>query len=138
MAIRSSATAEDMPDASFAGQQDTFLNVRGRRSVLDACRKCFASLFTNRAISYRHDKGYGQFDVSLSIAVQKMVRSDSAYSGVIFSIDTETGFKDAVFITAAYGLGENVVQGVVNPDEYYVFKPALKAGKRAIISQKGG
>jgi pyruvate,water dikinase len=138
VAIRSSATAEDMPDASFAGQQDTFLNVRGRRSVLDACRKCFASLFTNRAISYRHDKGYGQFDVALSIAVQKMVRSDSAYSGVIFSIDTETGFKDAVFITAAYGLGENVVQGVVNPDEYYVFKPALKAGKRAVISRKVG
>ena len=138
VAIRSSATAEDMPDASFAGQQDTFLNVRGRRSVLDACRKCFASLFTNRAISYRHDKGYGQFDVALSISVQKMVRSDSAYSGVIFSIDTETGFRDAVFITAAYGLGENVVQGVVNPDEYYVFKPALKAGKRSIISRKGG
>jgi pyruvate,water dikinase len=138
VAIRSSATAEDMPDASFAGQQDTFLNVRGRRSVLDACRKCFASLFTNRAISYRHDKGYGQFDVALSIAVQKMVRSDSAYSGVIFSIDTETGFKDAVFITAAYGLGENVVQGVVNPDEYYVFKPALKAGKRSVISRKVG
>lgn len=138
VAIRSSATAEDMPDASFAGQQDTFLNVRGRRTVLDACRKCFASLFTNRAISYRHDKGYGQFDVALSIAVQKMVRSDSAYSGVIFSIDTETGFRDAVFITAAYGLGENVVQGAVNPDEYYVFKPALKAGKRSIISRKVG
>jgi pyruvate,water dikinase len=138
VAIRSSATAEDMPDASFAGQQDTFLNVKGRRSVLDGCRKCFASLFNNRAISYRHDKGYGQFDVALSIAVQKMVRSDSAYSGVIFSIDTETGFKDAVFITAAYGLGENVVQGVVNPDEYYVFKPALRAGKRSIISRKVG
>jgi len=138
VAIRSSATAEDLPDASFAGQQDTFLNIRGRLSVLDACRKCFASLFTNRAISYRHDKGFGQFDVSLSIAVQKMVRSDSAYSGVIFSIDTETGFKDTVFITAAYGLGENVVQGVVNPDEYYVFKPTLKMGKRAIISRKVG
>jgi len=138
VAIRSSATAEDLPDASFAGQQDTFLNVRGKLSVLDACRNCFASLFTNRAISYRHDKGFGQFDVSLSIAVQKMVRSDSAYSGVIFSIDTETGFKDAVFITAAYGLGENVVQGVVNPDEYYVFKPTLKMGKRAIISKKVG
>jgi pyruvate,water dikinase len=103
-----------------------------------ACRNCFASLFTNRAISYRHDKGFGQFDVSLSIAVQKMVRSDSAYSGVIFSIDTETGFKDAVFITAAYGLGENVVQGTVNPDEYYVFKPTLKMGKRAIINRKAG
>jgi pyruvate,water dikinase len=138
VAIRSSATAEDLPDASFAGQQDTFLGIRGRRSVLDACRKCFASLFTNRAISYRYDKGFGQFDVSLSIAVQKMVRSDSAYSGVMFSIDTETGFKDAVFISAAYGLGENVVQGVVNPDEYYVFKPTLKQGKRSIISRKVG
>ena len=138
VAIRSSATAEDLPDASFAGQQDTFLNIRGKRSVLNACSKCFASLFTNRAISYRKDKGFGQFDVSLSIAVQKMVRSDSAYSGVIFSIDTETGFKDIVFITAAYGLGENVVQGVVNPDEYYVFKPTLKMDKRAIISRKVG
>ena len=138
VAIRSSATAEDLPDASFAGQQDTFLNVRGKRSVLQACRNCFASLFTNRAISYRHDKGYGQFEVSLSIAVQKMVRSDSAYSGVIFSIDTETGFRDAVFITAAYGLGENVVQGTVNPDEYYVFKPTLKMGKGAVISRKVG
>jgi pyruvate,water dikinase len=145
VAIRSSATAEDLPDASFAGQQDTFLNIRGKRSVLNACRNCFASLFTNRAISYRHDKGYGQFDkgygqfdVSLSIGVQKMVRSDSAYSGVIFSIDTETGFKDAVFITAAYGLGENVVQGTVNPDEYYVFKPTLRMGKKAIIVRKVG
>ncbi|MBN1105022.1 MAG: phosphoenolpyruvate synthase, partial [Deltaproteobacteria bacterium] len=138
VAIRSSATAEDLPDASFAGQQDTYLNIRGKRSVLDACRRCFSSLFTNRAISYRHDKGFDQFDVSLSIAVQKMVRSDSAYSGVIFSIDTETGFKDAVFITGAYGLGENVVQGTVNPDEYYVFKPTLKMGKRAIISKKLG
>jgi len=138
VAIRSSATAEDLPDASFAGQQDTFLNIRGKRSVLDACRDCFASLFTNRAISYRHDKGFGQFDVSLSIAVQKMVRSDFAYSGVIFSIDTETGFKDAIYITAAYGLGENVVQGTVNPDEYYVFKPTLKMGKRAVIGRKPG
>ena len=138
VAIRSSATAEDLPDASFAGQQDTFLNVRWRLNVQEACKNCFASLFTNRAISYRHDKGFSQFDVSLSIAVQKMVRSDSAYSGVMFSIDTETGFKDAVFITAAYGLGENVVRGVVNPDEYYVFKPALKKGKRAVISRKVG
>ncbi|MEA2039835.1 MAG: phosphoenolpyruvate synthase [Thermodesulfobacteriota bacterium] len=138
VAIRSSATAEDLPDASFAGQQDTFLNIRGEINVLDACRNCFASLFTNRAISYRHDKGFGQLEVSLSIAVQKMVRSDSAYSGVIFSIDTETGFKDAVLITAAYGLGENVVQGVVNPDEFYVFKPTLKMGKRAILSRKAG
>ncbi len=138
VAIRSSATAEDLPDASFAGQQDTFLNVRGRLNVQEACKNCFASLFTNRAISYRHDKGFSQFDISLSIAVQKMVRSDSAYSGVMFSIDTETGFKDAVFITAAYGLGENVVRGIVNPDEYYVFKPTLKKGKRAVISRKVG
>jgi len=138
VAIRSSATAEDLPDASFAGQQDTYLNVEGKRSVLGACHRCFSSLFTNRAISYRHDKGYGQFDVALSIAVQKMVRSDQAYSGVIFSIDTETGFKDVVFVTAAYGLGENVVQGAVNPDEYYVFKPTLKMGKRAVISRKMG
>lgn len=138
VAIRSSATAEDLPDASFAGQQDTFLNIRGRRSVIDACRKCFASLFTNRAISYRHDKGFGQFEVSLSITVQKMVRSDSACSGVMFSIDTETGFEDVVFITGAYGLGENVVQGTVNPDEFYVFKPTLKMGKRAIISRSAG
>ncbi|HOP48498.1 MAG TPA: phosphoenolpyruvate synthase [Desulfobacteraceae bacterium] len=138
VAIRSSATAEDLPDASFAGQQDTYLNIRGKLNVIDACRNCFASLFTNRAISYRHDKGFGQFDVSLSIAVQKMVRSDSACSGVIFSIDTETGFRDAVFITGAYGLGENVVQGVVNPDEFYVFKPTLKMGKKAIIGRKVG
>jgi len=138
VAIRSSATAEDLPHASFAGQQDTFLNIRGRRDVLGACGRCFASLFNNRAISYRHDKGFGQLDVSLSIAVQKMVRSDSAYSGVMFSIDTETGFRDAVFVTAAYGLGETVVQGMVNPDEYYVFKPTLKMGKRAIISRKVG
>ncbi len=138
VAIRSSATAEDLPDASFAGQQDTYLNIRGKRNVLDAVKRCFSSLFTNRAISYRHDKGFGQFDVALSVAVQKMVRSDSAYSGVIFSIDTETGFRDVVFITAAYGLGEMVVQGSINPDEYYVFKPTLKEGKRAIISKKVG
>ncbi|MBW2215807.1 MAG: phosphoenolpyruvate synthase [Deltaproteobacteria bacterium] len=138
VAVRSSATAEDMPDASFAGQQDTFLNIRGKRNILAYCRRCFASLFTNRAISYRHDKGYDQFDVSLSVTVQKMVRSDSAYSGVMFSIDTETGFKNAVFISAAYGLGENVVQGAINPDEYYVFKPGLKMGKKSIIGRKMG
>jgi len=138
VAVRSSATAEDMPDASFAGQQDTFLNIRGKRNILAYCRRCFASLFTNRAISYRHDKGYSQFDVSLSVTVQKMVRSDSAYSGVMFSIDTETGFKNAAFISAAYGLGENVVQGAINPDEYYVFKPSLKMGKKGIIGRKMG
>ena len=138
VAVRSSATAEDLPDASFAGQQETFLNIRGTDALIENCRKCFASLFTNRAISYRHDKGFGQFDVYLSIAVQKMVRSDAASSGVIFSIDTESGFEDAVFITGSWGLGENVVLGVVNPDEYYVFKPTLKEGKRPIVSKRVG
>lgn len=138
VAVRSSATAEDLPDASFAGQQDTYLNVQGKTNLLEACKKCFASLFTDRAISYRHDKGFAQMEVALSVAVQKMVRSDSACSGVIFSIDTETGFKDVVYVTAAYGLGENVVQGVINPDEYYVFKPTLKLNKKAIIGKKAG
>jgi pyruvate,water dikinase len=128
VAVRSSATAEDLPDASFAGQQETYLNIRGEDSLLDACRACFASLFTDRAISYREDKGFGHFDVYLSIAVQIMIRSDVASSGVIFSIDTESGFTGAVFITGAYGLGETVVQGAVNPDEFYVFKPTLKQG----------
>ncbi|MDL1968800.1 MAG: phosphoenolpyruvate synthase [Deltaproteobacteria bacterium] len=138
VAVRSSATAEDLPDASFAGQQESFLNIRGVDALIENCRKCFASLFTNRAISYRHDKGFGQFDVYLSIAVQKMVRSDAASSGVIFSIDTESGFEDAIFITGSWGLGENVVLGVVNPDEYYVFKPTLKEGKRPIVSKRVG
>jgi pyruvate,water dikinase len=138
VAVRSSATAEDLPDASFAGQQETFLNIRGVDALIDNCKKCFASLFTNRAISYRHDKGFGQFDVYLSITVQKMVRSDSASSGVLFSIDTESGFEDAVFLTGAWGLGENVVQGAVNPDEYYVFKPTLKQGKRPIVGKRVG
>jgi pyruvate,water dikinase len=138
VAVRSSATAEDLPDASFAGQQETFLNIQGEDPLIDACKRCFASLFTNRAISYRHDKGFGQFDVYLSIAIQKMIRSDQASAGVIFSIDTETGFQDAVFITASYGLGENVVQGAVNPDDYYVFKPTLKQGKRPIVGKRVG
>ncbi len=138
VAVRSSATAEDLPDASFAGQQETYLNIRGEESLLFACRSCFASLFTNRAISYREDKGFGHFDVYLSIGVQVMVRSDAASSGVIFSIDTESGFKDAVYITGAFGLGENVVQGAVNPDEFYVFKPTLKGGKRPIIGKRLG
>jgi pyruvate,water dikinase len=138
VAVRSSATAEDLPDASFAGQQETFLNITGEEPLIDACKRCFASLFTNRAISYRHDKGFGQFDVYLSIAIQKMVRSDLASAGVIFSIDTETGFTDAVFITGSWGLGENVVQGKVNPDEYYVFKPTLKLGKRPIVGKRVG
>ncbi|MEH2276472.1 MAG: phosphoenolpyruvate synthase [Nostoc sp.] len=138
VAVRSSATAEDLPDASFAGQQETYLNVVGAEGVLAACHKCFASLFTDRAISYRHTKGFDHFSIALTVGVQKMVRSDLATSGVMFSIDTETGFKDAALITAAYGLGENVVQGSVNPDEYYVFKPTLKAGFRPIIDKRLG
>ncbi|MCD6215181.1 MAG: phosphoenolpyruvate synthase [Candidatus Desulfofervidus sp.] len=138
VAVRSSATAEDLPDASFAGQQETYLNIRGEERLLEACKDCFASLFTNRAISYRVDKGFGHFDVYLSIAVQKMIRSDTASAGVIFTIDTESGFRDTVLITASYGLGENVVQGAVNPDEYYVFKPTLKIGKRPIVGKTMG
>ncbi|MEH1836618.1 MAG: phosphoenolpyruvate synthase [Nostoc sp.] len=138
VAVRSSATAEDLPDASFAGQQETYLNVVGAEGVLAACHKCFASLFTDRAISYRHTKGFDHFSIALAVGVQKMVRSDLATSGVMFSIDTETGFKDAALITAAYGLGENVVQGSVNPDEYYVFKPTLKAGFCPIIDKRLG
>lgn len=133
VAVRSSATAEDLPDASFAGQQETYLNVQGPAVLLETCRRCFASLFTDRAISYRADKGFDHFKIALSIGVQRMVRSDLACSGVMFSIDTESGFPDAVLINAAYGLGENVVQGAVNPDEYYVFKPTLLKGKRPII-----
>ncbi|AFZ28988.1 phosphoenolpyruvate synthase [Gloeocapsa sp. PCC 7428] len=138
VAVRSSATAEDLPDASFAGQQETYLNISGISRVLEACHRCFASLFTDRAISYRQIKGFNHFDVALSVGVQKMVRSDLATSGVMFSIDTETGFPDAALITAAYGLGENVVQGAVNPDEYYVFKPTLKAGFRPILDKRLG
>ncbi len=138
VAVRSSATAEDLPDASFAGQQDTYLNVHGLASVLEACHKCFASVFTDRAISYRQLKGFDHLEVALSVGVQKMVRSDLACSGVMFSIDTESGFKDVAIITAAYGLGENVVQGSVNPDEYFVFKPTLKTGHRPIIKKRLG
>ena len=138
VAVRSSATAEDLPDASFAGQQETYLNVRGEKELLKSCKKCFASLFTNRAISYRVDKGFDHFTIALSIGVQKMVRSDLSSSGVMFSIDTESGFKDAVFITSIYGLGENIVQGAVNPDEFYVHKPTFKKGYKSIISKKLG
>jgi pyruvate, water dikinase len=138
VAVRSSATAEDLPDASFAGQQETYLNVHGIKNVLASCHKCFASLFTDRAISYRTIKGYDHFEVALSVGVQKMVRSDLASSGVMFSIDTETGFKNAALVTAAYGLGENVVQGAVNPDEYFVFKPTLKEGFRPILEKRLG
>uniref|UniRef100_B8HTE9 Phosphoenolpyruvate synthase n=1 Tax=Cyanothece sp. (strain PCC 7425 / ATCC 29141) TaxID=395961 RepID=B8HTE9_CYAP4 len=138
VAVRSSATAEDLPDASFAGQQETYLNVHGIGGVLESCHKCFASLFTDRAISYRTIKGFDHFAVALSVGVQKMVRSDLASSGVMFSIDTETGFKNAALVTAAYGLGENVVQGAVNPDEYFVFKPTLKQGFRPILEKRLG
>ncbi len=133
LAVRSSATAEDLPTASFAGQQETYLNIKGRESLLDACRRCFASLFTDRAIHYRIDQGFDHFKVSLSIGVMKMVRSDLASSGVMFSIDTESGFSDVVFVTGAYGLGENVVQGAVDPDEFYVHKPTYQAGHRAVL-----
>ncbi|OBI19682.1 phosphoenolpyruvate synthase [Mycobacterium sp. E2327] len=133
LAVRSSATAEDLPTASFAGQQETFLNITGAESLLDACRRCFASLFTDRAIHYRIDQGFDHFKVSLSIGIMKMVRSDLASSGVMFTIDTESGFNDVVFVTGAYGLGENVVQGAVDPDEFYVHKPTYQAGHRAVL-----
>ncbi len=138
VAVRSSATAEDLPDASFAGQQETYLNVQGIASLLEICKRCFASLFTDRAISYRVDKGFDHFKVALSIGVQRMVRSDLACSGVMFTIDTESGFPDAVLVSAAYGLGENVVQGSVTPDEYVVFKPTLKTGHRPILQKTVG
>jgi pyruvate,water dikinase len=138
VAVRSSATAEDLPDASFAGQQETYLNVQGDQALLDSCLRCFASLFTDRAISYRHDKGFDHMKVGLSIGVQQMVRSDLASSGVMFSIDTETGFRDVVVINSSYGLGENIVQGSINPDEYYVFKPTLLSGFKPILQKHLG
>jgi pyruvate,water dikinase len=138
VAVRSSATAEDLPDASFAGQQETYLNIRGHDNLLNTCKRVFASLFTNRAISYRVHQGFNHMDVALSIGVQQMVRSDKACAGVMFTLDTESGFRDAVFITGAYGLGENVVQGAVDPDEFYVFKPTLAAGFRPIIKRRRG
>ncbi|MDH3734883.1 MAG: phosphoenolpyruvate synthase [Gemmatimonadota bacterium] len=138
VAVRSSATAEDLPDASFAGQQDTFLNVSGLDEVLDAVHRVFASLFTDRAIAYRVHQGFEHRDVAISVGVQRMARSDLGASGVMFTLDTETGFRDVVFITSSYGLGELVVQGAVNPDEFYVYKPALRAGKRAILRRNLG
>ncbi len=135
VAVRSSATAEDLPEASFAGAQETYLNVVGEEALLKACLRCYASLFFERAISYRADKGYPQTKVALSIGVQRMVRSDLGTSGVIFTIDTESGFRDAVLINAAYGLGENIVKGSVNPDEYCVFKPTLREGFRPILQK---
>ncbi len=137
-AVRSSATAEDLPDASFAGQQETFLNVRGIDAVLHAIREVFASLYNDRAIAYRVHHGFAHADVGLSAGVQRMVRSDIGSSGVMFTMDTETGFTDAVFITSAYGLGEGVVQGAVNPDEFYVYKPALRAGRPAVLKRGVG
>jgi pyruvate,water dikinase len=138
VAVRSSATAEDLPTASFAGQHETFLNVSGEARLLDSVRRCFASLFKDRAIHYRIDNGFDHFKVFLSVGVMKMVRSDLAASGVVFSLDTETGFRDVVFITGAYGLGENVVQGAVDPDEFYVFKPTFQQGCRAVLRRSLG
>ena len=138
VAVRSSATAEDLPTASFAGQHDSFLHVRGEAELIEACRRCFASLFTDRAIVYRANNGFDHFKVALSVAVMQMVRSDDAASGVIFTLDTETGFPDVVFLTGAYGLGENVVQGRVDPDEFYVHKPTFRQGYRAVLRRTLG
>ena len=138
LAVRSSATAEDLPDASFAGQQETFLNVTGIEDVLLKMREVFASLYNDRAISYRVHKGFAHADVALSAGVQRMVRSDLGAAGVMFTMDTETGFDQVVFITSSYGLGETVVQGAVNPDEFYVHKPMLKAGHKAVIRRSLG
>ncbi|MCB0430839.1 MAG: phosphoenolpyruvate synthase, partial [Flavobacteriales bacterium] len=138
MAVRSSATAEDLPNASFAGQHESYLNVQGEEELLIAYRKCLASLFTDRAIKYRVDNGFGQMDVALSVGVQKMVRSDKGASGVIFTLDPETGFRDVVAISGIWGLGENIVQGTVDPDEFVVFKPSLQQNKKAVISTKLG
>jgi pyruvate,water dikinase len=138
VAVRSSATAEDLPTASFAGQHDSFLNIRDEAELLDACRLCFASIFTDRAIVYRLNNGFDHFKVALSIGVQRMVRSDLAASGVMFTLDTESGFDEVVFITAAYGLGEYVVQGKVAPDEFYVHKPTFRAGHRSVLRRRLG
>ncbi|MBX9649527.1 MAG: phosphoenolpyruvate synthase [Xanthobacteraceae bacterium] len=138
VAVRSSATAEDLPNASFAGQHESFLNVRGAKALFEACRRCFASIFTDRAISYRIDNGFDHFKVALSVAVMKMVRSDVAASGVVFTLDTESGFRDVVFVTGCYGLGETIVQGQVDPDEFYVHKPTLKQGFRRVLRRRLG
>ena len=138
VAVRSSATAEDLPTASFAGQHESFLNVRGAQDVIEACRRCFASIFTDRAIVYRIDNGFDHFKVALSVGVMKMVRADLAASGVIFTLDTESGFRDVVFVTGSWGLGENIVQGKVDPDEFYVHKPTFRLGYRAVLSHALG
>jgi pyruvate,water dikinase len=137
-AVRSSATAEDLPDASFAGQQETFLNIVGLENILHAIKEVFASLYNDRAISYRVHKGFVHADVALSAGIQRMVRSDKGAAGVMFTLDTESGFRDAVFVTSSYGLGETVVQGAVNPDEFYVHKPMLAAGKHAVVRRNIG
>jgi pyruvate,water dikinase len=138
VAVRSSATAEDLPEASFAGQQETFLNVQGEEAVLEAMRHVFASLFNDRAIAYRVHQGFDHSQVALSAGIQQMVRSDLGASGVMFTLDTDSGFRDVVFVTASYGLGETVVQGAVNPDEFYLYKPALRAGRRAVLRRNLG
>jgi pyruvate,water dikinase len=138
VAVRSSATAEDLPTASFAGQHESFLHVTGEVNIIEACRRCFASIFTDRAIIYRLDNGFDHFKVALSVGVMKMVRSDLASSGVIFTLDTESGFRDVVLVTAAYGLGENIVQGRVDPDEFHVHKPTLRKGFRAVLRRSLG
>ena len=138
VAVRSSATAEDLPDASFAGQQESYLNVSGLENVLIAIKQVFASLYNDRAISYRVHQNFDHDKVALSAGIQRMVRSDLGASGVLFTLDTETGFRDAIFITSAYGLGETIVQGAVNPDEFYVYKPALQQNRPAILSRNLG
>jgi pyruvate, water dikinase len=138
VAVRSSATAEDLPNASFAGQHESFLNIRGEEGLVETCRRCFASIFTDRAIVYRNDNGFDHFKVALSVAVMRMVRADLGASGVIFTLDTESGFRDVVFVTGSYGLGENVVQGKVDPDEFYVHKPTFAQGHRAVLSHSLG
>src|SRR5487761_421308 len=138
VAVRSSATAEDLPTASFAGQHESYLHIRGEEDLFEACRRCFASLFTDRAIVYRVNNGFDHFKVALSVGVMKMVRSDRASSGVIFTLDTESGFRDVVFVTGSYGLGENVVQGKVDPDEFHVHKPTFRQGHRAVLRRELG
>ena len=138
VAVRSSATAEDLPTASFAGQHDSFLHVRDESELIEACRRCFASIFTDRAIVYRHDNGFDQLKAYLSVAVMRMVHSDEAASGVTFTLDTESGFRDVVFVTGVYGLGESIVQGRVDPDEFYVHKPTCRTGFRAVLSHRLG
>jgi pyruvate,water dikinase len=135
VAVRSSATAEDLPDASFAGQHESYLNIEGEDALLQAIKKCFASLYTDRAIKYREDKGFAHDKIALSVGVQKMVRSDKACSGVAFTLEPESGFRDVIHISGVWGLGENLVQGTITPDEFLVFKPSLISGKEAIIQK---